>query len=795
MEPSALSQWLGGPYEVLLKDPPGERVTGILSNLVPEQRLTLNNGKIDDSSLLLFRFSSLLSPPPPPTYNIQHTSYLIQNAQPARSWTDAAATRAATVVSTSEKFEQLDIVAENILDITRLQTLEPLLSAIPPAPSPAVPLAAPVQAQVTFHDPAIVSMTRKPTIHPARPHGVHPSETTRTPVIASPADRLVYTSPGETDTTETTHAPLTLRTPSNATIAAAAAKASGAVEDGLQDSRQDLTPTATVAPSGPGPRERKRGKRNRRQQEAQTTGQAPSTSSARPTSQTVGWRQTPILQSTKSFQPFASLRSQKRRADPGADSGWASEDVTDVQEAGDFDFEGSLAKFDKRTIFNEMREQDQIDDADRLVSHNRLPRPKPGTAGGKNLHYTENVLDAQPSAPKMTKETPGDFWRSEADDDVVDAGGETPSGREGSGRSSRLRGESRMSTSRRSRSRKASAGANIAGPSRVNSGVSEWTSPLSSRRVADLRGKPSPASLALPGLYTLASNRRIDTVTHLQMLVVENVASNELGMTEDLVAENAGRGICEVAMRALGDPAIQLRAAASSPPSTNTVAVVAGNNKSGARAIAAARHLRNRNKHTLVCVVGIERERELLDDVRRQIRLFRNFGGAVYTKSELFEHLAQSSNNLNTSPQISVSLIVDALLGLTISFEELRKSDQATTYELMAWANRNEAFVMAIDIPSGIEPSSGRVNVIDGAKLYVQPRYVVALGAPKSGLLKAMEGMDEAGEITAADEWKVYLADIGLGATVWRKAAKIRRGADFDNDWVLALRYRPRKKE
>ncbi|KAI1160855.1 YjeF N-terminal domain-like protein [Nemania serpens] len=725
MEPSALSQWLGGPYEVLLKDPPGERVTGILSNLVPEQRLTLNN---------------------------------------------------ATVVSTSEKFEQLDIVAENILDITRLQTLEPLLSAIPPAPSPAVPLAAPVQAQVTFHDPAIVSMTRKPTIHPARPHGVHPSETTRTPVIASPADRLVYTSPGETDTTETTHAPLTLRTPSNATIAAAAAKASGAVEDGLQDSRQDLTPTATVAPSGPGPRERKRGKRNRRQQEAQTTGQAPSTSSARPTSQTVGWRQTPILQSTKSFQPFASLRSQKRRADPGADSGWASEDVTDVQEAGDFDFEGSLAKFDKRTIFNEMREQDQIDDADRLVSHNRLPRPKPGTAGGKNLHYTENVLDAQPSAPKMTKETPGDFWRSEADDDVVDAGGETPSGREGSGRSSRLRGESRMSTSRRSRSRKASAGANIAGPSRVNSG-------------------PSPASLALPGLYTLASNRRIDTVTHLQMLVVENVASNELGMTEDLVAENAGRGICEVAMRALGDPAIQLRAAASSPPSTNTVAVVAGNNKSGARAIAAARHLRNRNKHTLVCVVGIERERELLDDVRRQIRLFRNFGGAVYTKSELFEHLAQSSNNLNTSPQISVSLIVDALLGLTISFEELRKSDQATTYELMAWANRNEAFVMAIDIPSGIEPSSGRVNVIDGAKLYVQPRYVVALGAPKSGLLKAMEGMDEAGEITAADEWKVYLADIGLGATVWRKAAKIRRGADFDNDWVLALRYRPRKKE
>lgn len=367
-----------------------------------------------------------------------------------------------------------------------------MLSQIPPAASPTAPLAARGQAQAAFHDPAIVSMTRKPTIHSGRPHGAHPSETTRTPIIASLADTLVHSSPGGTDRTETTtaHLPrishLTLQTPSNSTIAAAAAKASGAGEDGPQDGLQDLTPTATLARSGHAPRDRKRGKRNRRQQDAQNTDQVPSTSSARPTNQATGWRQTPILQSTKSFQPFASLRSQKRHADPGADSGWASEDVTDVQEAGDFDFEGSLAKFDKRTIFNEMREQDRVDDADRLVSHNRLPRPKPGTAGGKNLHYTENVLDAPPPGPKITKETPVDFWRSEADDDLVNAGGETLSGREGSGRSSRLRGESRMSTTRRSRSRKTSASAIIAGPSRVNSGVSEQTSPMLSRHIADL---------------------------------------------------------------------------------------------------------------------------------------------------------------------------------------------------------------------------------------------------------------------------------------------------------------------
>ncbi|KAG4217652.1 hypothetical protein PC116_g33868, partial [Phytophthora cactorum] len=180
---------------------------------------------------------------------------------------------------------------------------------------------------------------------------------------------------------------------------------------------------------------------------------------------------TPILESTKSFQPFASLKkSQKSRVEGNAENGWASEDVTDVQEAGDFDFEGGLAKFDKRKIFDEMKEQDEIDEAQRLVSHNRLPRPKPGTAGGKNLHYSENVLDL-PSSASKPKEAPGDYWKSEADDDLAN-GGDRASVVEGSGRNSRLRGDSRLSMTRRSQSRKASTTASVAGSSRVNSGVS-----------------------------------------------------------------------------------------------------------------------------------------------------------------------------------------------------------------------------------------------------------------------------------------------------------------------------------
>ncbi|KAL2169770.1 hypothetical protein VTG60DRAFT_5666 [Thermothelomyces hinnuleus] len=524
-----------------------------------------------------------------------------------------------------------------------------------------------------------------------------------------------------------------------------------------------------------------------------------------------------------------------------ADNEWASEDVTDVQEMGDFDFEGGLAKFDKQNLFEQMRKDDLIDEADRLVSHNRLPRPKPGTAGGKNLHYSENVLDLPSTAsraakdrPASSKEMPNDFWNSEADDGLPH--GDRPSTRDqsmGSRQSSRRGGEGKSAAAgRRSRSRKAHEMARTgSGPSRVASGVSHYrtqplkvsrpSSRLSSRAAAADKKKQLSTPAAPQGLYALPSNRRIEPVSALQMLNLENIAHNEIGLTEEMMTENAGRGIAEVTLIALADPAITVRHAGSVDPATGnpppqTVVVLAGNNKSGSRAIAAARHLRNKGINVLVCMVGLERgERDLFEDVQQQVRLYRNLGGRVFTKSDFFEHIRKMSIPTLTidTPRVSLSslanpapvmLIIDALLGLAISFEELRNGDQATVYELIEWANRNEAFVMAIDVPSGVDPTTGKVSVVDGNRLYVKPRHVVAVGAPKRGLLEALIAADNnddgdtilaGGEAPVPDdsvlEWKLYLADMGLGQAVWKKAGtKMRKGVDFGEKWVLEMKYR-----
>ncbi|KAF5690671.1 hypothetical protein FCIRC_780 [Fusarium circinatum] len=657
------------------------------------------------------------------------------------------------VSDTKQWLPHLQVHAANIADLAEVKNDRPATYAPPPAESIVAPLISQPPPQPAFVDPAILSLGRPPAaLTPAGSDSKGPLEDVRAELQVAPTSAAASTPGRPTPDHDLTGSVSNL-----------------AINEAVQemDNGQPIegqVPRSAKKKNNNNRRSRqsKQGKGQRAEDDGQVIEGSPASGRGK------GWRQTPILQSTSSFQPFHSLKKSAKGRKGLLDNGWASEDVT--EEMGEFDFENNLAKFDKRTIFDQMRKEDQIDDASRLVSHNR--KPKPGTAGGKNLHYTENVLDLPSSAKKDA-----DFWNSEADDGLNEA--ERLSGREVRSGQGNRRADSKSGPSRRSQSRKASAVAVSGGLplSRVNSG----------------QGHP-------PGLYLVPSHKRLETVSALQMLNLENIAANEIGLTEQLMAENGGRGIAEVALVALSDPAIKVRfgLAGANPSSSATltspvVVILAGNNKSGIRAIAAARHLRNKNVSMLVCLVGIEREKDLLEDLRQQIQLYRAFGGKILSKVDLFEHLRKASSS--GSP-VSVSLIIDALLGLTISFEELRTGDQAAVYELMEWANRNEAFVLSVDVPTGIDPTSGKVAVIDGSRLFVKPRYVIAMGAPKRGLLEAVTPPDEddpqkMNNAGHEEEWRLFIADIGLGSAVWRKAGtKIRRGIDFDEKWLLEMKYR-----
>jgi enhancer of mRNA-decapping protein 3 len=450
----------------------------------------------------------------------------------------------------------------------------------------------------------------------------------------------------------------------------------GASRKNLAQGAQELLPS------------KKTPKRNRREQQEnihEERGYAAKHGAAASTNpKSKGWRQTAFVEPAgPAFQdspepltrPGTKLRKKKSRRYAEDPSGWATEDATDIQELGEFDFASNLSKFDKRTVFEQIRNDDTTADEERLVSFNR--KVKPGTNGGKNLHWTENVLDSPQNSD--TEDTTGDDVEGASE---IKLGGESLSGRE----------RSRVS---HHSSRKDSAiqappmvpQLSALGRSQLHVNVSRTTSPRPSRSSVSPMVAPNVSGAGSLRLTT--TNRSCPTVSPLQTLEIEQISVAEFGLAEEIITENAGRGIAEAAV-----------ALVSNDAAAPNMVIITGNHRTGARAIAAARHLRNRGHRVTVCLLGLEHEAELLENCRKQLDIFRKVGGRVLKWEELSARLATSD--------LGPDLLVDALFGMHISFDDLRTDDQIVAFEMISWMNRSNADVLSVDVPSGLHASTGK---------------------------------------------------------------------------------------
>jgi enhancer of mRNA-decapping protein 3 len=148
-------------------------------------------------------------------------------------------------------------------------------------------------------------------------------------------------------------------------------------------------------------------------------------------------------------------------------------------------------------------------------------------------------------------------------------------------------------------------------------------------------------------------------------------------------------------------------------------------------------------------------------------------------KWDEFQTRIASTNN--SPPEV----IVDALLGTHVAFDELRTSDQAIAFEMMRWTERSGIAVLAVDVPSGVDGSTGEVTHVDGEALVLESQQIVCLGAPKIGLLQALVS-GEGG----SGKWQLTTADIGIPKAAWKKFGSRRRhGVDFSKEWVISLKF------
>ena len=468
----------------------------------------------------------------------------------------------------------------------------------------------------------------------------------------------------------------------------------------------------------------------------------------------------------RSAKQFVQSSRRQRAKAIEAQNGWATEDATDIQEGGDFDFEANLSKFDKTQVFKQLKEDDTIAHASRLVGHNRLP-PKPGTAGGRNLHWTENVLDSPQAFVNGV-------WNSEAeasDRDRSDA--ITSSGRnsiKNPGRSGNRKLSTR-STSGRTESMSADPFKKSTVKGAIHQPSIEVPNSPKSRSVRDVVTSPFPgrSSSFKSRLRIVDSNRVCPCLNPLQMLELEQYAVSAMGLGEGVLIENAGRSIAEAVIKALRLPGQE-----------NTqrrfhVVVAAGNHRTGARALAAGRQLRNRGFKVTATILGLDREEDLLEEIKSQATAYRKAGGYLSKPLELLDALKNGG--------LYPAIVIDALLGVHLVFDDLRTDEQAWYFELVAELNQADATAVAIDVPSGVDASSGEVTALSGNSLALNPYAVVWLGAPKLWLLASLKD-SRLNQIP-----HLFVADIGIANAAWKRLGNRRnRGIDWGTEWVIRLK-------
>lgn len=174
-------------------------------------------------------------------------------------------------------------------------------------------------------------------------------------------------------------------------------------------------------------------------------------------------------------------------------------------------------------------------------------------------------------------------------------------------------------------------------------------------------------------------------VTADEMGTIDRLAINEFGIPGLVLMENAGLRVVEVATGVLGDPA------------GKRVVVFAGKGNNGGDGFVAARHLSNKGAEVQVFLAA--EQDKVAGDALVNLNIWKKMGQKVFS-------LTKSNNiNLVRLALMNADLVVDALYGT--GFKGTIQKPVAPIIEAVNTCGKP---VLAVDIPSGLEADTGRVN-------------------------------------------------------------------------------------
>ena len=239
--------------------------------------------------------------------------------------------------------------------------------------------------------------------------------------------------------------------------------------------------------------------------------------------------------------------------------------------------------------------------------------------------------------------------------------------------------------------------------------------------------------------YFTDTGIEVPAVTTEQMIEVDRVAIEHTGPDLLQMMENAGRNLARQAIVSLGEAWREAN-----------IVVLAGTGGNGGGGICGARHLANRGAQVRLCLISPD---HLGEAARWQRHVFQATPG-----QEVDIHSLINSNE-------PVDIILDALIGYS-----LREAPRGNALRLIQWANGAGTPILALDIPSGVNATTGETP---GEHMKV--RWTLTLALPKTGLLTEQTK-------------NLILADIGIppGAYAW-ETLKLRYTPPFGDRFLVPL--------
>jgi len=230
----------------------------------------------------------------------------------------------------------------------------------------------------------------------------------------------------------------------------------------------------------------------------------------------------------------------------------------------------------------------------------------------------------------------------------------------------------------------------------------------------------------------------LPVVTAVRMKYLDKKASLDYGTPEDSLMENAGRAVAEETLRIAWKEL-------DKKPGGLKIVVCSGKGNNGGDGLVAARYLKAAGAEVRVFLLepGKAGYGEL---VARNLQRARDAGVKV--------DLVQDGEVKGIATELKkADLLLDALLGISAVGEPT-----GLVRSVIQLMNKSARPVIAVDLPSGLDPDTGRAPGV-----FIKAAHTLTLGFAKTGLLAP-----SAGKIAG----KIKVLDIGYPAGLAREAGK-----------------------